>query len=104
MGRRDFGEFLGDERGEFAADHEAHGGEVVEFVAEVVGAVGERTESGELRDDGRADDERVLDFAQGGFEGGGVNHPADAPTGEAVGLGHGVERDRVGGGARDRGG
>ena len=50
-----------------------------------------------LRDDRRANDQRVLNFQESGFELGGKDHPADTPAREAIGLRHRIKRNRVSG-------
>ena len=82
----------------------ARGGESADFFADEIPPGRERAGGGVLGDDGRADDHGVLNFAQRRLKVRRVNHPADAPAGESVGLGHRVQRDRVCRRARDRGG
>src|SRR5262245_1416528 len=83
------------ERRQLAHDHLADRSEAFDLSAAISGADSHRAGRRELRDDRRADQDRVLNLVDRVEEMFGDDHPPDAPAREAVCLRERIERDCV---------
>src|SRR5262245_5237738 len=93
VGRRNDGAIA--ERRQLAHDHLADRSEAFDLRAAISCADSHRAGRSELRDDRRADQDRVLNLVDRLEEMFGDDHPPDAPARETVGLRKRIERDCV---------